>query len=153
MWEIRHAVSLEGGRLETLGLQTTPLRDTACKDFLPRPYCIYFTSWSRTACFVSVFCVFCAYICVVYRRYILCTQRLFRTTREETHAGCQCSDRRSSKVNNTKHAKYTHKTYKNCKLLVRYVFGVDLRRNSGFINVSNCSAFLRSFQCQFSCLV
>ena len=35
-----------------------PEMDTACEDFLPRLYCIYFTSWSRIACFVSVFCVF-----------------------------------------------------------------------------------------------
>ena len=36
--------------------------DTACEDFLPSLYCIYFTSCSRIVHSIFVLCVFCACI-------------------------------------------------------------------------------------------
>ena len=40
-----------------------PEKDTACEDFLPSLYCIYFTPWSRIvrigACVVRVLCMHC----------------------------------------------------------------------------------------------
>ena len=50
--------------------------------------------------------------------------------------------------NNTTHAKYTQK---RLDYWFYYVFGVDLRRESGFINV--ICAFLPSSQRQFACFV
>ena len=39
-----------------------PETDNRAKGFLTRLYCIYFTVCSRVAHFVSVLCMFCAYI-------------------------------------------------------------------------------------------
>ena len=82
-----------------LGLcKQAPEMDTVIEDFYP--VCIVFISPPAVElCILSLYCacfvrvLLC--ICVVYRLYILYTQHLFRTTRQETHAGCQCSDHRS----------------------------------------------------------